>query len=480
MPEDAARARCAPARDPSPCEFAGRVYGVLAHRKPNSPQRPGRFPLLPRSVDNNACSLSSSLKLPPRTARPTVAARAAQSAHGLTYPGAYQSRAYSVRFPARLSWFHRPAPSCAVPTRGNVRRCVGAQPLSTVAARAVRVEAEVDRVLVGRSGNRGSPGELALLAAAGRRVSPLRVAREESVVPDAERVRLLPGHAVDRKALLAPRRWRPRRVVHRKGPIAAIEVGVGGRNQVVVRHQPAGLVAAGRTAACESPAAVYVHVFASARRREIARVPRAAELAEAADGHFILVEPEAADARRVGLAGRAGTCVRVRPVVGAGRDFEARATTLARLSAVGHPRTPRLAARRLGTGIGGVSPASRTKKSRRSRSRPGGPSRRRRCSRRPHRSTNHRRSTTSPSPQRRSNLPRSCRSGLRRPMPVGRRRHRGRCGHRSPGRARGARWEAPYRASSHSPPAIVPNCSSIHGERFPAICSSLPASRTIS
>ena len=56
---------------------------------------------------------------------------------------------------------------------------------------------------------RGAPRVDALLAAPGRRVVPLRLARQEAPVPDAERLRIVPGEAVLRTILVRTSRRRP-------------------------------------------------------------------------------------------------------------------------------------------------------------------------------------------------------------------------------------------------------------------------------
>src|SRR5262249_51904167 len=76
-------------------------------------------------------------------------------------------------------------------------------------ARAVGVVAGVDRVLIAVPGRRRSPGELALLAAPGRGVLPLGLARQEAAVPDAKGVGLVPVHAADGQVLVVARRVRP-------------------------------------------------------------------------------------------------------------------------------------------------------------------------------------------------------------------------------------------------------------------------------
>jgi hypothetical protein len=86
--------------------------------------------------------------------------------------------------------------------------------------------------------------------------------RERAAVPDAERIRLVPVHAVDRQILILSQRCRPRFVSARLDRQ---------RDTPVVRRDPAGLVSDSPVAASDEPLApVQVRMLSRLRRRQVA------------------------------------------------------------------------------------------------------------------------------------------------------------------------------------------------------------------
>jgi hypothetical protein len=166
---------------------------------------------------------------------------------------------------------------------------------------AARVVAPVDRVLVGGPWICRPPRELPLLASSRRRVFRLRLAWQEAPVPDAERIRFPPIHAIDRQSLVVARQSRPRR-----GAGVTGEVDVRRRDVGVVRCDPARLVGPGASRRREPLSPVQVRMLSRPRRRCVARsaIPRIHELTESTHCHKVLVQPEAADSRRIGLSCR--------------------------------------------------------------------------------------------------------------------------------------------------------------------------------
>ena len=189
------------------------------------------------------------------------------------------------------------------------------------------------------TGARDPPRVRQLLASPRRRVFPLRLARQTPSVRYAERVGLVPGHAVDRQVLLAAaRRVRPRG----RGRLARIarQVGVGRVEVRVLIRVPPGLVreppVVAMGAAVDEPlATIQVRVLARPRRGRVPRsaVPRRHELAEAPHCHQVLIQTKPAHARLILLTSRTPTRIRVRPVVRPSLDLRARAAALAPASA---------------------------------------------------------------------------------------------------------------------------------------------------
>ena len=190
--------------------------------------------------------------------------------------------------------------------------------------------AAIDR----RLARRARPGVHALLRAAGCRVVPLGLARQEAAVPDAEGLDLEPGRAVDGAPLVRARRARPG-LVARVAPEAGVAVPrrLRGGQVDVPRDVPARLVPA--VAVAEPAACAEVRVLARACGGRPPADDGVDERAEATDGDLERVEPEVAHRRRVLGVGVAARDAVVAAAEAASGDRGARATArVARRSAV--------------------------------------------------------------------------------------------------------------------------------------------------
>src|SRR6266852_1826520 len=101
-----------------------------------------------------------------------------------------------------------------------------------------------NRVLVARPRVGGSPRVLALLASPCRCILPLGLGRQKAAIPDTERVRFVPVHAVYRQVLLASHRKSPCRFVTRRRRhfTSRCQICIGRRAVAVVRSFPFRLV----------------------------------------------------------------------------------------------------------------------------------------------------------------------------------------------------------------------------------------------